>query len=87
MSLASLGALAISNGSGNYRGSAVALSSEWVLSAGHNADLNDDGMPDAGWSGTFNLPGYGSFGVAQAFINPSFSGFANPSMWEEEEAP
>ena len=75
-----VGALAISNGSGNYRGSAVALSSEWVLTAGHNADLNDDGQPDALWSGTFHLPGYGSFGVVQAFINPGFSGFANPSV-------
>jgi secreted trypsin-like serine protease len=75
-----VGALAISNGSGNYRGSAVALSRDWVLTAGHNADLNDDGKPDALWSGSFNLPGYGTFGVAQAFINPSFSGFANPSV-------
>ena len=75
-----VGALAISNGIANYRGSAVALSREWVLTAGHNADLNDDGQTDAGWSGSFNLPGYGTFGVAQAFINPSFSGFANPSV-------
>ncbi|MCX6872874.1 MAG: trypsin-like serine protease [Verrucomicrobia bacterium] len=75
-----VGALAISNGSVNYRGSAVALSSEWVLTAGHNADLNDDGLPDAGWSGTFHLPGYGSFGVARAYTPPSFTGFANPSV-------
>lgn len=57
-----VGALAIANGSGNYRGSAVALSREWVLTAGHNADLNDDGLPDALWSGSFSLPGYGSYG-------------------------
>ncbi len=75
-----VGSLAISNGVANYRGSAVALSRDWVLTAGHNADLNDDGQPDALWSSSFNLPGYGTFGVAQAFINPSFSGFANSSV-------
>jgi len=75
-----VGALAISSGGGNYKGSAVALSREWVLTAGHNVDLNDDGLPDTSWSGTFHLPGYGSFGVAQAFTNPGFTGFANPSV-------
>ncbi len=78
-----VGALAISNGSVNYKGSAVALSAEWVLTAGHNADLNDDGLPDALWSGTFELPGYGSFGVAQAYTNPGFSGFGNPSVSDD----
>lgn len=39
-----VGALAISSGGGNYKGSAVALSPEWLLTAGHNADLNDDGI-------------------------------------------
>ena len=75
-----MGALAISSGAANYKGSAVALSPEWVLTAGHNADLNDDGLPDTTWGGTFNLPGYGSFGVAQAFTHSSFTGFANPSV-------
>lgn len=75
-----VGALAISSVGGNYKGSAVALSREWVLTAGHNADLNDDGLPDALWGGTFNLPGYGSFGVAQAFTHSSFTGFASPSV-------
>ena len=75
-----VGALAISSGGGNYRGSAVALSREWVLTAGHNADLNDDGLPDALWSGAFHLPGYGSFGVAQAFTHPNFTGFASPAV-------
>jgi secreted trypsin-like serine protease len=75
-----VGALAISSGAGNYKGSAVALSRDWVLSAGHNADLNDDGLPDALWSGSFQLPGYGSFNVVQAFTHPAFSGFANPTV-------
>ena len=75
-----VGSLAISSGGGNYKGSAVALSREWVITAGHNTDLNDDGLPDVGWSGSFNLPGYGSFGVAQAFTHSSFTGFANPSV-------
>lgn len=75
-----VGALEISSGGGNYKGSAVALSREWVLTAGHNVDLNDDGLPDALWRSTFNLPGYGSFGVAQAFTHPGFTGFANPTV-------
>ena len=75
-----VGALSIFSGGGNYRGSAVALSRDWVLTAGHNADLNDDGLPDAGWGGTFYVPGYGSFAVGQAYTHPSFTGFANPSV-------
>ncbi len=75
-----VGALAISSGAGNFKGSAVALSPEWVLTAGHNADLNDDGLPDAVWSGVFHLPGFGSFGVAQVFTNPGFTGFGSPSV-------
>ena len=39
-----VGALEVSNGASTYKGSAVALSPEWVLTAGHNADLNDDGL-------------------------------------------
>lgn len=84
-----VGALAISNGSANYRGSAVALSPEWVLTAGHNADLNDDGLPDALWSSTFMLPGYGSFGVAQVFRYdfdaPATTGLTGGSLGNEIE--
>ncbi len=76
-----VGALEVSaGGGGTFRGSAVALSTEWVLTAGHNADLDDNGLPDAGWRGTFHLPGYGSFAVAEAFIHPDFTGFASPSV-------
>jgi len=75
-----VGALEISNGSSAFRGSAVALSREWVLTAGHNADLNDDGLADAQWSGNLHLPGYGVFGVAQAYTHLGFSGFANPAI-------
>jgi hypothetical protein len=28
-------------------------------------DLNAGGLPDAGWTGSFHLPGFGVFGVAQ----------------------
>jgi len=58
----------------------VALSREWILTAGYNADLNDDGSPDAGWAAAFHLPDFGTFGIAYAVIHPSFSGFANPSI-------
>lgn len=43
------GALEISSGGFSYRGSGTALSPNWVLTAGHNADMNDDGK----W-----MPGY-----------------------------
>jgi Trypsin len=75
-----VGALSISNGSQAFKGSAVALSRDWVLTAGHNADLNDDGLVDPGWSASLNLPGLGIFGVAYAVINPNFTGFGNPSI-------
>ncbi len=75
-----VGALAISSGGGNYKGSAFALSREWVLTAGHNVDLNDDGLPDTAWSGAFHLPGYGAFTVTEAFTHSGFTGFGNPSV-------
>ncbi|MGL5017155.1 MAG: trypsin-like serine protease [Luteolibacter sp.] len=75
-----VGALEISGGAGSFKGSAVAISREWVLTAGHNADLNDDGLADAGWTGNLHLPGFGVFGVAQAYTHPGFTGFANPSI-------
>lgn len=75
-----VGALSISNGSSTYAGSAIALSPNWVLTAGHNADLNDDGLPDTTWTGDFHLPGYGVFSVSQAFTHPAFTGFAKPSI-------
>lgn len=74
------GALEVSNGVSTYKGSAVAISKDWVITAGHNADLNDDGLVDPTWSGTLHLPGYGSYGVAEAFTHPAFTGFANPSI-------
>ncbi len=75
-----VGALEISNGTFSYKGSAVAISREWVITAGHNVDLNDDGLPVALWSGNLHLPSYGVFGVAQAYTHPTFTGFANPSI-------
>ncbi|MCH7225022.1 trypsin-like serine protease [Haloferula sp. A504] len=75
-----VGALEISNGVSTYKGSAVAISENWIITAGHNADLNDDGLPDPIWSGNLHLPGYGSYAVAEAFTHPAFTGFANPSI-------
>lgn len=75
-----VGAVSISNGVQSFIGPGVELSSEWLLTAGHNADLNDDGVADADWSGTFDLPGAGSFDIAYAVVNPWVSGFANPSL-------
>jgi secreted trypsin-like serine protease len=75
-----VGALEISRGGTQYKGSAVALSRDWLLTAGHNADFNDDGLPDTSWTTTFHLPHHGSFSVAQALTHPQFTGFANPAV-------
>lgn len=78
-----VGALGIDLNGSFYRGSAVALSPHWVLTAGHNVDLNDDGMTDNGWSGSFHLPEYGSFSVTSTVTHPSFRGFANPTIYHD----
>jgi hypothetical protein len=78
-----VGALSITGGTGTYKGSAVALSPEWLLTAGHNADLDDDGLADADWSATIHLPDIGAFDLAYAAVNPNFSGFANPSVHDD----
>ena len=75
-----VGALAINSSGFNYRGSGVALSPNWVLTAGHNLDFNDDGQPDAGLAISFNLPGWGAYSAASFHIHPDFTGFGNPSI-------
>lgn len=75
-----VGALAISAGGFNYRGSATALSPNWVLTTGHNLDFNDDGSPDAGVSIDFYLPGFGIFTASAFYTCPGFGGFGNPSI-------
>jgi hypothetical protein len=78
-----VGALGISLGGSNYRGSAVALSPHWVITAAHNVDLNDDGAADAGWSGRLYLPGNGNYAVTSTYTHPSFTGFANPTIYHD----
>jgi hypothetical protein len=73
-----VGALGIESGVQTYRGSGVALSREWVLTAAHNVDVDGDGQADTDWSGTFHLPGYGDYGVAGVSVFGGFSGFGNP---------
>ena len=75
-----VGALAINSGGFNYRGSGVALSPNWVLTAGHNLDLNDNGLPDPGLAISFNLPGFGAYSASGFYTCPGFTGFGNPSI-------
>jgi secreted trypsin-like serine protease len=79
-SYAFAGALGISSGGSNYFGSGVALSQHWVLSAAHNVDFNDDGLPDSGLTIDFNLPGFGTYTASSYQTNPSFTGFGNPTV-------
>ena len=75
-----IGALDIHSGGGSYLGSATAISPNWVLTAGHNLDLNDNGAPDPGLSINFSLPGFGTFAVSAFYTCPGFTGFGNPSV-------
>ena len=75
-----IGALAISSGGFSYMGSATAISPNWVLTAGHNLDLNDNGSPDAGLSINFNLPGFGTYTASSFYTCPGFTGFGDPSI-------
>lgn len=75
-----VGALDISVGGYSYRGSGTALSPNWVLTAGHNVDFNDDGLVDGDLGVDFNLPGYGSYTASSFYAHPDFSGFNNPSI-------
>lgn len=75
-----VGALAISSGGFSYRGSGTVISPNWVLTAGHNLDLDDNGSPDAGLNINFNLPGFGAFTASGFYTAPGFTGFGNPSI-------
>lgn len=75
-----VGSLAISSGGFSYKGSATAISPNWVLTAGHNLDLNDNGSSDAGLSINFNLPGFGTYAASSFYTCPDFTGFGNPSV-------
>jgi len=75
-----VGALEISSGGYLYRGSATALSRNWVLTAGHNVDFNDDGRVDDGLSVDLHLSGFGNYSASSYSIHPDFTGFGNPSI-------
>jgi len=75
-----VGALQIQSGGFSYRGSGAALSPNWVLTTGHNLDLNDDGAPDAGLGISFHLPGFGVYAATGFYTHPGFTGFGNPSI-------
>ena len=75
-----VGGVSMRLGARSSTGSGVALSEEWVLTAGHNADFNDDGLGDAGMLMTFHLPAHGSFAVSEVHTHPDFAGFASPTL-------
>lgn len=75
-----VGALQITSGSQSFVGSASVLSPHWVLTAGHNVDINDDGNADAGLSVTLHLSGLNVYSSAGIIIQPDFTGFGNPSI-------
>jgi hypothetical protein len=75
-----VGALSIFTGSQTYYGSAVALSPNWVLTAGHNVDFNDDGHVDPGLTVSLHLPGVTVSSPTSITMHPSFTGFGNPSI-------
>ncbi len=78
-----VGSLHITNGVQTYTGSASALSPNWVLTAAHNIDFNDDGNIDSNLSVQFHLPGIGSYTASGIYINPDFGGFNNPNVHDD----
>lgn len=76
----SVGGLGITSGSSNYFGSGVALSRNWILTAGHNVDFDDNGAPDTDLFIEVNIPGFGSYTVDSWLTNPDFNGFGNPDV-------
>ncbi|MEI8290482.1 MAG: trypsin-like serine protease [Verrucomicrobiota bacterium] len=75
-----IGSLSISADGFSYIGSATAISPDWVLTAGHNLDVNDAGSPTPGLNVSFNLPGFGSYSGSTFYTCPGFTGFGNPSI-------
>ncbi len=75
-----VGALRIDSAGFSYIGSATAIGPNWVLTAGHNLDLNDNGAPDPGISISFHLPGFGIYQARNCYTYPGYSGFGNPSI-------
>lgn len=75
-----VGALEIHSRGATYLGSGVALSPHWVLTAGHNVDIDFNGLADVGNSYQFHLPDVGTFSVSSVYTLPSFSGFGNPGV-------
>ena len=73
-----VGGLEIISGNASFVGSGVALSPNWVLTAGHNVDIDSDGAADAGLSFTYHLTGLGAYTVDEVHVAGSFSGFGNP---------
>jgi len=75
-----IGALELTVGAQAYKGSASALSRNWVLTAGHNVDFNDDGRADDGLVVSLHLPGFGSYTADSIVVHPDFTGFGSPSI-------
>ncbi|MFP4166619.1 MAG: trypsin-like serine protease, partial [Opitutales bacterium] len=75
-----VGGLSIDTGASTYYGTGVALSSNWVLTAGHNVDFDDNGTADSDLSIEINLPGFGSYSVDSYQPHPNFTGFGNPTV-------
>ncbi|MDP0500160.1 MAG: trypsin-like serine protease [Verrucomicrobiota bacterium JB022] len=75
-----VGSLRIQTSSQLYYASASAISPNWVLTAAHNVDYDDDGQVDGGLSIQFNLPDYGTYTATSSVVHPGFTGFNNPSL-------
>lgn len=75
-----VGSLLMQAGGSRFRGSAVAISNHWVLTAGHNLDFNSDGQVESGLSIDLHLPGFGTYAASSFHLNPQFTGFLNPDI-------
>ena len=84
----SVGSLTIQSSAGTFLGSAIALDPFHLLTAGHNVDVNDDGIADIA-SLTFNLPtttSYQSYSASSWAVNPDFDGFLTDGIVNDDLA-
>lgn len=82
-----VGAVEAGSTNGSWRGSAVVIGRQWLLTAGHILDFNDDGVVDDALRLRFSLPMAGGGTLAldglEFHLHPDFSGFANPGAQDD----
>jgi len=75
-----VGGLEITSNDRLFYASATAISKNWLLTAAHNFDLDENGVVDEQITVKFNLPEIGVFGIDSFYLYPEFTGFSGESI-------